>query len=72
MKDIIQNQIFGKVLSYIYVVEFQKRGLPHAHILVILEEKSKPKTTDDYDKIVCAELPDKKKTPISIRNYTEM
>ena len=33
---------------------------------VILEEKSKPKSTDDYDKIVCAELPDKKSSILKI------
>jgi len=53
----------GKVVSHLYVVEFQKRGLPHAHILLILENKDKPKTTEDYDKIVSAELPDFTKFP---------
>ena len=39
------------------VIEFQKRGLPHAHILVILQQSDKPITDDDYDKFVCAEIP---------------
>jgi hypothetical protein len=41
-----------------HVIEFQKRGLPHAHILVILNPEDKPKTIDDIDSIVCAEIPD--------------
>ena len=41
-----------------YVIEFQKRGLPHAHILVILEEYYKLNTTDDYDQVISAEIPD--------------
>ena len=49
--------VLGRVISYTYVVEFQKRGLPHAHILLILDEKDKIKTTNDYDKIISAELP---------------
>ena len=32
MDDIIKNKIFGKIISNIEVIEFQKRGLPHAHI----------------------------------------
>ena len=58
MDDIIKNEIFGKVISNISVIEFQKRGLPHAHILLILEKEDKPKNTDDYDKIISAEIPD--------------
>lgn len=61
--DLTKKQIFGKVNSFLYVVEFQKRGLPHAHILLILDKKSKLRTTDDYDQIVSAELPDAKLFP---------
>ena len=64
MDDLVNKAVLGKVISYIYVIEFQKRGLPHCHILLILDENDKPRTTDDYDKIVCAELPDKNKHPI--------
>ena len=28
--------IFGKAIGHIHVIEYQKRGLPHAHILSIL------------------------------------
>jgi hypothetical protein len=38
MDDIIKNKIFGKVISNIEVIEFQKCGLPHAHILLILDK----------------------------------
>jgi hypothetical protein len=43
MKD-IQN-LFGPVLYYIRVTEFQKRGLPHEHIAVALKNvpKHQPK-----------------------------
>ena len=36
LKDLCTKQCLGKVIAYVYVVEFQKRGLPHAHILLIL------------------------------------
>ncbi|GFT29573.1 ATP-dependent DNA helicase [Nephila pilipes] len=38
-----------------YTVEWQKRGLPHVHILLWLEEKVRP---DCIDEVVRAELPD--------------
>ena len=46
----------AQVLGYTYVIEFQKRGLPHAHMLLILGDA--PRTPDEYDKYVCAELSD--------------
>ena len=41
-----------------YTIEFQKRGLPHAHILLILTDEDKPRDPSAYDNIVCAEIPD--------------
>ncbi|GJU82851.1 ATP-dependent DNA helicase PIF1-like protein [Tanacetum coccineum] len=40
----------------VYVIEFQKRGLPHAHILLWLEDNNKCKTTAQIDDIISAEL----------------
>ncbi|GBN70824.1 hypothetical protein AVEN_69003-1 [Araneus ventricosus] len=58
LEDICKHGIFGTVLAYIYVIEFQKRGLPHAQILQTLDSESKIRTKDDIDKFVSAELPD--------------
>ncbi|GBM86653.1 hypothetical protein AVEN_224308-1 [Araneus ventricosus] len=58
LEDICKHGIFGTVLTYIYVIEFQKRGLPHAHILLTLDSESKIRTKDDIDKFVSAEFPD--------------
>ena len=54
---------FGRVVARVHVIEFQKRGLPHAHILLILDGPDKPRTPDDYDRFVRAELPDKEQEP---------
>ena len=48
----------GRVIGHIRVIEFQKRGLPHAHLLLILHPDDKPRTVEDYDSIVSAQIPD--------------
>ena len=58
LHDITQKHVFGVPLAFIYVIEFQKRGLPHCHILLILQHTSKPASPDDYDAYVSAEIPD--------------
>ncbi|KAE8882346.1 hypothetical protein PF002_g1425 [Phytophthora fragariae] len=62
LKDLDEG-VLGRLLARIYVVEFQKRGLPHAHILVILEDEDKPRTREIIDKLVSTELPDKNVNP---------
>nr|KAJ0210749.1 hypothetical protein LSAT_V11C400209270 [Lactuca sativa] len=61
--EIFKKEIFGKVVAYTYVVEFQKRGLPHAHFLLILAPHYKMHHTEEYDEIVCDEIPDKNANP---------
>lgn len=46
-----------------YVVEYQKRGLPHAHILVWLDAASLNLLHSNIDKFVGAEIPDFKEDP---------
>ena len=45
------------MLAFNYVVEYQKRGLPHAHILLIVAQCDRLKTPEDIDSVICAELP---------------
>ncbi|KAE8189004.1 hypothetical protein CF336_g5924 [Tilletia laevis] len=55
---LLKLHVLGVVVAYVHSVEFQKRGLPHAHILLILAASNKLKTRDDIDTVVSAELPD--------------
>ncbi|KAH9536339.1 hypothetical protein CY35_17G102200 [Sphagnum magellanicum] len=57
INDIHKNHVLGCTIAGIYVVEFQKRGLPHAHILIFFTEDCKPHTVDDVDCMISAELP---------------
>ncbi|XP_035540203.1 uncharacterized protein LOC109004666 [Juglans regia] len=60
LKDrLFKQQIFGKVSAYVYVIEHQKRGLPHAHFLIILQRDWKLYAPESFDDIVSAEIPDK-------------
>jgi hypothetical protein len=57
INDIHKNHILGRTIAGIYVVEFQKRGLPHAHIFIFFAEKCKPHTVEDVNRMINAELP---------------
>ncbi|XP_021754905.1 uncharacterized protein LOC110720203 [Chenopodium quinoa] len=50
-KQITEERVFGKVAAMVYVVEFQKRGLPHAHFLIILDHGYKLAGLADYDSL---------------------
>lgn len=63
LDDITKKHIFGIPSAWFYTIEFQKRGLPHAHILIILRNEDKPRSAEDYDKFVSAEIPEPDKDP---------
>lgn len=47
----------------IYTIEFQKRGLPHAHILIFLQRTSRILEVADIDRIITAEIPNEETDP---------
>ena len=57
INDLTKGGVFGRTVAFLWVVEFQKKGLPHIHILIILADEDRPKTPDQVDKIVSAEIP---------------
>ena len=69
MADLTKNGYMGRGVSHIQVIEFQKRGLPHAHLLIRLANDDVP-TVDDFDKYVCAEIPNPVTNPRLYANVT--
>ncbi|XP_058767623.1 uncharacterized protein LOC131641335 [Vicia villosa] len=63
LTDLTKKGVIGKVLAYMYTIEFQKRGLPHAHILIFLHPSNKYPGPEDIDKIISAEVPDPETHP---------
>ncbi|XP_022843113.1 uncharacterized protein LOC111366630 [Olea europaea var. sylvestris] len=61
--DLYKRNIFGSIIAHIYVIEFQKRGLPHAHLLLIFNCAHKISSTKQVDKIVSCEISDKNIRP---------
>uniref|UniRef100_UPI00358E1C01 uncharacterized protein n=1 Tax=Myxine glutinosa TaxID=7769 RepID=UPI00358E1C01 len=61
--DITKKHVLGKVRAFLYVVEYQKRGLPHAHILLMLCQEDKICTAEDIDRIVSAQIPNSNESP---------
>jgi hypothetical protein len=57
IKD-IQNSVLGEVNAWLYTIEFQKRGLPHAHIIVFLKSHAKLRSPDNIDSLMSSEFPE--------------
>ncbi|XP_028058329.1 uncharacterized protein LOC114262174 [Camellia sinensis] len=61
------RKFFGKIIADIHVIEFQKRGLPHSHIILTLSADDKIKSPEEIDDIICAEIPDKDEDPLAFQ-----
>jgi hypothetical protein len=63
LDDLLVKQIFGKIDAYVYTIEFQKRGLPHCHMLLILDQEDKITTLEKLNRLISCEIPDPEKNP---------
>ncbi|XP_042027196.1 uncharacterized protein LOC121774371 [Salvia splendens] len=71
IRDLKTNQIFGAVKAVVYTIEFQKRGLPHAHILFFLSNEDKLPQPRRIDEIISAKIPDPAIDPCYYENVKE-
>ncbi|XP_010490026.1 PREDICTED: uncharacterized protein LOC104767743 [Camelina sativa] len=63
LSDIDKGHLLSPPTAVVYTIEFQKRGLPHAHILLWLGGEYKSLTPDEVDNMISAEIPDKEEDP---------
>ncbi|XP_022015126.1 uncharacterized protein LOC110914651 [Helianthus annuus] len=63
IKDLKDSNYLGVINAVVYTVEFQKRGLPHAHICLFMNVDHKLPTVDHIDPFISAEIPDKNQDP---------
>jgi len=46
LQDLYQQQIFGRFLGCVWTIEYQKRGLPHLHLLLFLHPDDRERYLD--------------------------
>jgi len=56
INDIHKKHFLGRTIAGIYVIECQKCGLPHAHILIFFVEDYKTHMVEHVDCMISAEL----------------
>ncbi|RID45967.1 hypothetical protein BRARA_I02661, partial [Brassica rapa] len=78
-QDILRAELYSNVLdadfkagtffkpykAALHRIEFQKRGLPHAHILLWLGNSTRTPSAEEVDEIISAELPNKDDDPVA-------
>ncbi|XP_066310854.1 uncharacterized protein [Miscanthus floridulus] len=64
LHDIRCGKPFGPCNAALHTVEFQKRGLPHAHIILWTSRDTSDPTSAMIDKYVSAEVPDPRNDPL--------
>ncbi|GJR70888.1 DNA helicase [Tanacetum coccineum] len=63
---------FGYVIAVLYTIEFQKRGLPHCHILLWVDSRNKIKDAKEIDEYISAEISDLVEDPRGHKLVTEL
>ena len=54
----MKYKALGEVVAWTYSIEWQKRGMPHMHLLLTVADQDKPRTNRHVDRVVHAFLPD--------------
>jgi hypothetical protein len=60
---ISKDKIFGDTVARIHTLEFQKRGLPHMHLLIWFDKDFKIRDPHQVDSMTSAEFPDPVRYP---------
>ena len=70
LKELIKDGILGKAIAHVYTIEFQKRGLPHCHILIFLDHNDRPHDAAAINSIISAQIPDPEADPLLYQTVT--
>src|SRR5205807_9814719 len=54
----IRSGALGAWAAHMYTIEFQKRGLPHAHIIIFLKPEAKLRTPEQIDSLMSSKFPE--------------
>ncbi len=57
LHDICNKHVLGTPTAKVLVIKFQKRGLPHAYIILVVKAGDKPNDPHAIDKVITAEIP---------------
>ncbi|XP_042055739.1 uncharacterized protein LOC121800221 [Salvia splendens] len=71
IRDLKSKRLNVDVKGVVYTIEFQKRGLPHAHILLFIGKEDKQLDSGRIDEIISAEIPDAQDDPYYYANVRE-
>ncbi|GBM65952.1 hypothetical protein AVEN_152168-1 [Araneus ventricosus] len=61
--DLTVQGVFEKLVAHVYTIEFQRRGFPHAHILLVLRTEDKFSNSESIDRTVREEIPSPEECP---------
>ena len=64
LDNITKWHIFGNVHAHVHSIKFQKRGLPHMHLLLSLFSHDHPSSPAAIDSIIHASWPDPEQEPL--------
>jgi hypothetical protein len=68
----IKGGLFGTLSGLVYTTEFQKRGLPHIHVLIFFQGAHKIRDANHVDSLISAKLPDPDTQPILWNAVTQL
>jgi hypothetical protein len=65
LREITRDHIFGQCIGNVWTIEYQKRGLPHMHMLIFLSAGDRDRLLDPswIDQFIHAELPTPEQDP---------
>ena len=70
ISDLWENGVLGRGIARVHVIEFEKRGYPHVHILLTVRQEDKPRDVrwifDSViiDSVISAKIPNREELPL--------